>query len=424
MSRAQTPPGGSGRGSASAPPECDIAIAGGGAAGFFAAVTAVERSPDASILLLEKSPELLAKVTISGGGRCNVTHAEFDPDRLAEHYPRGARELRGPLHRWQPGDTIDWFEARGVPLKTEADGRVFPTDDRAASITGCLLDQACQQGVHIHAQTGLRSATRTEEGFALTLSNGTHCRARRLLLATGGNAASSGYKIAANLGHTIEPPVPSLFTFHISDPRIDGLAGVSVEHARVRAAGLQQQGALLITHWGLSGPAILRLSAWGARRLHDLAYAFSLEIDWVPDTSEEEVRDRLAQQRQDHGAAQPARHPLFRLPARLWRKLLLHAGIYAKARWSGLRSEQAERLVAELKRGRFEVTGRSLNKEEFVTCGGVRLSEVDFRTMESRVCPGLFLAGELLDIDGVTGGFNLQAAWTTGRIAGEAMAAG
>ena len=403
--------------------QCDIAIVGGGAAGFFAAVTAAEQRPGRTIVLLDKSPELLAKVAISGGGRCNVTHAEFEPDRFAERYPRGARELRGPLHRWQARDTIDWFEARGVPLKTESDGRIFPANDRATSITGCLLEEAQRRGVSILPQTGLRTAERTDAGFALTCSNGVNIHADRLLLATGGNAASSGYRIAGGLGHTIEPPVPSLFTFHISDPRIDGLSGISVEPAGVGAVTLRQEGALLITHWGLSGPAILRLSAWGARRMHDLRYTFPLDIDWASARSVEEIRTIIAEHRRDRGATHLAAHALLQLPIRLWRNLLHHAEVPADARWGNLRAAQADALVSRLKQSRLQVTGRSLNKDEFVTCGGVRLTEVDFRTMQSRVCPGLYLAGELLDIDGITGGFNLQAAWTTGRIAGEAMAA-
>lgn len=401
-----------------------VVIAGGGAAGFFAAITCAETDPGGMVTLYEATAHALAKVKVSGGGRCNVTHACFEPRELVQRYPRGGRELRGAFHRWQPRDTIAWFEGRGVPLKTEADGRMFPVTDNSQSIVDCLESAAAKAGVRVVLRTGLRAATRTPAGFQLTLTTGEVMACDRLLLATGGNRSNAGLEIAARLGHTIEPPVPSLFTFHSKDPRLEGLAGVSVEAAgtAVRGLALRESGPLLITHWGLSGPAVLKLSAWGARMLHDCGYRFTLVVNWAPRFTVETCRAELEQARAANPKKQLGTWCPVGLPLRLWEKLLPAAGIAPTTQWAGVSGAALRALAAQVCAGEFAVDGKSLFKEEFVTCGGVRLAEIDFKTMESRLVPGLHFAGEVIDVDGITGGFNFQAAWTGGWLAGRAMA--
>lgn len=403
----------------------DVVIAGGGAAGFFAAIVCAESSPGLKITLLERGAQFLAKVRISGGGRCNVTHACFDPRQLSEHYPRGGKALLGPFTVFQPRDTIAWFESRGVKLKTEADGRMFPETDSSQSIVDCLLKSAQRAGVEAQTNCGLEEVTIcSESGFALTLKGGESLKCNRLMLATGGCRGGSAAGIPVSLGHSIEPPVPSLFTFHIHSPWLHNLAGISLESAEISVpgAGLQERGALLITHVGLSGPAILRLSAWGARALHAMNYRFPLRVNWMAHMTPEAVAAHLDNLR----AAQPARFvvnsSLPPLPARLWESLVLDAGVPRDTRWAGLSRAARHRVIEKLVGTEFQVVGKTLNQEEFVTCGGVKLSEVNFQRMESRICPGLYFGGEVLDIDGLTGGFNFQAAWTTGWLAGRAMA--
>ncbi len=402
-----------------------IIIAGGGAAGFFAAITCAQTNPAAHVTLLEKSPNFLTKVRISGGGRCNVTHACFDPRELSTRYPRGAQALIGPFQRFQPRDTVEWFEARGVRLKTEDDGRMFPVTDQSSTIIHCFLQQARQAGVQLLANTGLDAVTRRPAGgFRLQLSDGTTPECDRLLLATGGCRTPSLGQIAVSLGHALIPPVPSLFTFHVDLPWLRSLAGVSTADAEASIAGekLRARGPLLVTHWGVSGPVILRLSAWGARRLHDLDYRFTLRVNWLPAESAESLARALQARRDSDGARLVLNTPLPPLPARLWEQLAASAGITRETRWSGLTRPVSQRLAELLRQTDLPVTGKSLNKDEFVTAGGVSLDTVNFKTMESRVCPGLYFAGEVLDIDGITGGFNFQAAWTTGWLAGQAMA--
>lgn len=403
-----------------------MVVIGGGAAGFFGAIKAAQDAPGAEVWLLEKSPELLAKVTLSGGGRCNVTHHCFDVARLIRHYPRGGRELQGPFHRFQPRDTVAWFESRGVKLKVEPDGRMFPVTDRSSSIVDALLAAAGKAGVRIRTGCGLQEVQRKPGGgFRLALTDGSGAEADKLLLATGGNKNTAGYRLAASVGHTIAPPVPSLFTFNIADESLHALAGLSVPDARVRAPELklEQGGALLVTHWGLSGPAVLKLSAWGARLMADCDYTFSIEVMWQQGT-EAFWLEEWARQRQAHPARTVIAGGVLDVPVRLWAWLCQRAGVEADRVWSRLTKEQARGLAREVSACRLPVTGKSTFKEEFVTCGGGVLSEVNFKTMESKVCPGLHLAGEVLDIDAVTGGFNFQAAWTTGWLAGQAMAAG
>ncbi len=399
-----------------------ILIAGGGASGFFAAIAAAEANPNAQVVLLEKGTHLLAKVGISGGGRCNVTHACFDPRELATRYPRGGRTLIGPLTRFGPTETIDWFQSRNVFLKTEHDGRVFPITDSSQTIIDCLTTAARQAGVKILTGTGVASITNSPAGgFILHLTNGSLMECDRFLWAAGGCRPES--HPPSGLGHTLTPPVPSLFTFHVDAPWLRELAGVSVESVEVSVphTDLKECGPLLFTHSGLSGPAILRLSSWGARPLHELNYHFPLILNWLPASSSADILREIQIRRETIGAQMVLRSRWNSLPLRLWEQLLLRAGITEEHRWSKLNRETALQIAQILTCTQLLVTGKSMNKEEFVTSGGIPLNEVDFKTMESRLVPGLYFAGEALDIDGLTGGFNFQSAWTTGWIAGHAM---
>lgn len=401
-----------------------VIVVGGGAAGFFAAIACAEANPAARVVLYEATAHPLAKVRISGGGRCNVTHACPEPRELVKKYPRGGRELLGPFHRFGPRETIAWFAARGVELKTENDGRMFPITDDSGTIVDCLRRTADQAGVKVYMPIGVRRVTRTGDVFEVEFTDNSVGEFDRVLIATGGTKGSAGQTIAAQLGHTIETPVPSLFTFHIDDPRIRGLEGLSVPAAATSVPGtkLKDSGGLLITHWGMSGPAILKLSAWGARELSERGYKFPLVVSWaegrtVPQALETLVAARLANLKKQIATWNP-----FALPARLWERLIIAAGITPETVWTSVSNASLQALAGQVAAAEFTVEGKSLNKDEFVTCGGVRLREVDFKTMESRVCPGLHFAGEVLDIDGITGGFNFQAAWTTGWLAGRAMA--
>lgn len=403
-----------------------VVVVGGGAAGFFAAIRCAETRPNARVTVFEQSPEFLAKVRISGGGRCNVTHACFDPRELSRHYPRGGAALLGPFQAFQPRDAIAWFAARGVKLKTEPDGRMFPVSDSSRTIVDCLTHSARAAGVELIPNRGVQQVSRRSDGrLDLTLSNGEAVVCDRLMLATGGCRAPAAGRLAASLGHTLEPPVPSLFTFHLDVSWLRELAGIAIDPVEVSVPGLRlrERSALLITHSGLSGPAILRLSAWGARLLHAADYRFPVRINWLAGMDEQTLSRELQARR----AAQPARlvanGSIAPLPARLWERLVLESGVAPNTRWAELSRAAQHQLVQTLSRMELAVSGKSLNRDEFVTCGGVRLSEVNFRTLESRVCPGLYFGGELLDIDGLTGGFNFQAAWTTGWIAGGAMGA-
>ena len=401
-----------------------ILIIGGGAAGFFAAITCAENDPDVKVTLLERSAQPLAKVRISGGGRCNVTHDLPDPAQFVTNYPRGSRALRGPLSRFGASETVTWFAGRGVALKTEADGRMFPESNSSETVVDCLLAAAGAAGVELRTGAAVRSLTVSEDGtkgrFTATLKGGETLTAERVLLATGSNPQVHAWVTA--LGHEVAPPVPSLFTFKVDDPRLAGLAGVSVPDAEVKleATSLTQRGPLLVTHWGLSGPAVLKLSAWGARELHAYDYRAPLRVNWLPELHSEIVKEKLRDYKNAAPRKTVASHPLFGLPGRLWASLVQATGL--AERWADVSKAQLVRLADELQHGRFEVAGKGVFKEEFVTCGGVSLDEVNFRTMESRVCPGLYFAGELLNIDGVTGGFNFQNAWATGYLAGQAVA--
>ena len=408
-----------------------VVIVGGGAAGFFAAIACAEKlGARGEVTLYEATAHPLAKVRVSGGGRCNVTHACFEPRELVKKYPRGGRELLGAFHRWQPRDMIAWLAERGVETKTEEDGRMFPVTDDSATIVDCLTTAAEKAGVRLVTSMGVRKAERTNRdgeppSFWITLTDSSGVRADRLVLATGGNRSSAGFMIAEALGHTIEPLVPSLFTFHIDDARLVGLSGVAVENAAVSVPGtkLRTDGPMLVTHWGLSGPAILKLSAWGARELAAQNYEFPLVVNWAPPHTRESLTRELAGVREKNPRKQIATWSPLAMPQRLWERLVTSAGITAVTPWAQVGNAALGVLATQLTAAELKVVGKSLFKDEFVTCGGVRLSEVDFKTMESRLCPGLHFAGEVLDIDGVTGGFNFQSAWTTGWLAGLAMGA-
>ncbi|MBW4433063.1 MAG: NAD(P)/FAD-dependent oxidoreductase [Pelatocladus maniniholoensis HA4357-MV3] len=418
-----------------------IIIVGGGAAGFFAAIAAAKTNPRAHVILLEASHQPLAKVRISGGGRCNVTHACFEPRELVKNYPRGNKALLGAFTRFQPKDTIIWFQAHGVELKTEADGRMFPVTDCSETIVKCLMSAAKAAGVELRIGTAVTSvklggikgnSPRKMEismsdplfsHFEITLKSEEKLQCDRLLLATGSNPI--GYKIAQQLGHTIESPVPSLFTLNIKNQKLTELAGVSVNPVKLRLIvpeypHLEQTGPLLITHWGLSGPAVLKLSAWGARMLHASNYQATLIINWLPHLKQEQVRQQLLTVKNNSPKRLITSHRDVDLPHRLWQYIVSCVGISVENRWAELSNKTLNQLVQELTQGQYSINGKGVFKEEFVTCGGVNLKEINFKTMESKLVPGLYFAGEILDIDGVTGGFNFQSAWTTAYLAGSA----
>ncbi|PZV23067.1 MAG: aminoacetone oxidase family FAD-binding enzyme [Snowella sp.] len=401
-----------------------IIIIGGGAAGFFAAITAAMTYSRVSITLLEAGREFLSKVRISGGGRCNVTHHCFEPSQLVQYYPRGGKALRGAFSRFQPKDTVAWFKSRDVSLKTEADGRMFPITDDSATIANCLLETAKEYGVHLRPNSPVTSLQKIENQFWIELKNGEILKGDRVLIATGSNPM--GYRWAKELGHQVQEPVPSLFTFNIKDARLTDLAGIAVENVRVSLINpdqkkLEQMGPLLITHWGVSGPAILKLSAWGARLLHDQNYQMPLIINWLPNYNRETLQAILLETKQSQPRKQILNFSPVEIPKRLWQSLVTFIGLDTKIVWADLSKKALNHLLIQLLQGEYLIKGKGVFKEEFVTCGGVNLNEINFKTMESKKCPGLFFAGEVLDIDGVTGGFNFQSAWTTGWLAGKGM---
>ena len=402
----------------------EIAIVGGGAAGFFAAIAAAQAKPSCKVSLFERSSQFLSKVRISGGGRCNVTHALFDPRLFTTRYPRGERELISPFHRFSAEDTVVWFEARGVRLKREEDGRMFPVTDSSETIINCLINEAKNAGVQLFTRKSIENArARSEGGFELKFSDGELTSCDRLLLATGGCRSIGGVVgLVRSLGHTVEPPVPSLFSLHIPTPWLRSLPGISVGDVELSVEKQRERGPLLITHNGISGPVVLRLSAWGARILHEKGYRFALRVNWVPEMNEDELLAEFQSRRKTEPTRRVNNSSIGKIPARLWENLVSNAGVSPETIWTSLTRIGMNELIRQLRATELEVDGKSLNKDEFVTCGGVRLREINFKTMESRITPNLYFAGELLDIDGITGGFNFQSAWTTGWIAGHAMA--
>lgn len=417
----------------------DIVIAGGGAAGFYAAIQIAELSPELNIAIFERGKTVLSKVKVSGGGRCNVTHGEFLPKELATNYPRGEKELLGPFHKYAPMDVMAFFEERGVPLKIEEDGRVFPKSDSSQSIIDCLVTEAERLGVQVLKNSSVKVIDKLNDGWQVTTMN-KHYQTKKLLLTTGSNP-----KIWAQLqklGHQIISPVPSLFTFNIKDKRIQGIQGISA-YATVEVLPkktfhtdkknlnlksnvkdepvLYSDGPLLITHWGLSGPAILKLSAWGANILHDYNYSFRIRVNWLPEYSTESMEAYLKELKEVEAKKTVMRTNVTELPKRLWKRLVEAANIMPDKRWGDINKEQLLALAEQLTASSFKVEGKSTFKEEFVTAGGVDLKEINFKTFESKLHPNLYFAGEIINVDAITGGFNFQNAWTGAYIAAQAI---
>ena len=392
----------------------DIIIVGGGAAGFFSAINIVEKNPKLKVAILERGNEVLQKVRISGGGRCNVTHACFEPNELVKFYPRGEKELRGPFHQFCSGDTIEWFEKHGVELKIEADGRMFPVSNSSQTIIDCFLEATNKLGIAVLTGQSVQSIFKKDTHWKIETQNENYVT-EKLILATGSNPKV--WEMLQKFGHAIVSPVPSLFTFNIKDSRIKELPGVAAQvTVKVKDTKLTSTGPLLITHWGMSGPAILKLSAWGARVLHDKNYQFTIFVNWLNDAEKDEVENKLKELKQEHAKKSVSKKSPFELTNRLWESLVLASGIEVETKWADLSKIQLQSLVNQLINGTFQVNGKSTFKEEFVTAGGIDLKEINFKTMESKLHEHLYFAGEIVNIDAITGGFNFQNAWTSGFI--------
>jgi predicted Rossmann fold flavoprotein len=401
-----------------------LVVIGGGAAGFFCAINTAIQNPGLHIIMLEKSNKLLSKVKISGGGRCNVTHACFSISEMCKKYPRGEKFVKKTFHQFFTSDTIGWFEARGVVLKAEQDGRMFPVTDDSQTIIDCLLNEARKYNIDIRMNADVQSIHKGEHEFELQLKNQKTLNADFVTIACGGFPKSSMFDWLKDLGHTIEEPVPSLFTFNIPKHPIVELMGISIKEAQVKINGtkLKEQGPVLITHWGLSGPAILRLSAWGARELQQRNWDFTVQINWLPIFNEETLREEILSQRKLLASQKTSNKNPFGLPSRLWEFLCRQSGIDENIRWAELPAKEQNKLIKNLCAYELEVKGKTTYKEEFVTAGGILLGEIDANSMMSRIVPGLYFAGEILNVDGITGGFNFQNAWTTGFIAARHIA--
>jgi predicted Rossmann fold flavoprotein len=402
-----------------------LVVIGGGAAGFFCAVNAARLYPELRVILLEKSSKLLSKVKVSGGGRCNVTHACFSIPEMIKKYPRGGAFLKKAFPHFFTPDTIEWFEQRNVPLKTEADGRMFPQSNTSQSVIDCLLKEADKYKVEIWMNADVKelAAGTLQQNFTLTLADEKTIDAEYVCIASGAFPKSSQFEWLTKLGHTINTPVPSLFTFNIPKNPLNELMGISVSNVSIKITGtkLQQEGPVLITHWGLSGPAVLKLSAWAARELADKNYHFNIIVNWLPQLNENTLKDKVQQVRFDIASQKIINRNPFALPSRLWEYFLQQCGINADLRWADLPAREQNKLVKILCVQEFEVKGKTTFKEEFVTAGGIQLSEIDVNTMLSKIVPNLFFAGEVIDVDGITGGFNFQNAWTTGWIAAKSI---
>ncbi|MEY3738497.1 MAG: hypothetical protein RL544_1275 [Bacteroidota bacterium] len=401
-----------------------LVVIGGGAAGFFCAINAARLDPNLDVCILEKSNKLLAKVKVSGGGRCNTTHACFEIPALVQKYPRGQNFLKKTFHWFNTTDTIEWFAVRGVDLKTEADGRMFPASNDSQTIIDCLLKEADKYKVHVQTQTAVEKITVNDAGIFLLQTTSKTIEANYVCVATGGFPKAHQFEFITNLGHTIEAPVPSLFTFNMPGNPITELMGVSVPEAQVKIAGskIMATGPLLITHWGMSGPAILKCSAWGARELANLGYAFTIRVNWIPTYAEQDLRTAWPLIRSEQGNTKIGGRNPFELPGRLWLHLLEVCGIDAGISWATLTAAAQNKLITALTAFECKVSGKTTFKDEFVTCGGIKLSEIDANTMQSKRIKGLYFAGEIMDIDGITGGFNFQNAWTSGWIAAKSIA--
>lgn len=397
----------------------DVVIAGGGAAGFFTAINIAEANPNIKIAILERGKEVLAKVRISGGGRCNVTHACFVPNDLVAYYPRGEKELRGPFNKFCTGDTIDWFEQHGVTLKIEDDGRMFPITDSSQTIIDCFLEATQKLGIQVLTSQSMQSVYKAAAHWKITTQNENYL-CEDLIMTTGSNPKM--WQMLQGLGHSIVPPVPSLFTFNIKDARIKNLMGVSaLASVKVKNTKLEASGPLLITHWGMSGPGILRLSAWGARELAAKNYQFTLQVNWLNDILFNDCLDVLKSLKHEQAKKQIAKKSPFNFPNRLWESLVLASGIDAATRWADATAKQLNALANQLVNAEFNVNGKSTFKEEFVTAGGIELKEINFKTMESKIVDNLYFAGEIMNVDAITGGFNFQNAWTSGYLAAQTI---
>lgn len=401
-----------------------LVVIGGGAAGFFCAINAARLNPNLDVCILEKSNKLLAKVKVSGGGRCNTTHACFELPELVQKYPRGQNFLKKTFHWFNTTDTIDWFASRGVDLKTEADGRMFPASNDSQTIIDCLLKEADKYKVQVQIQTAVEKITVNDAGVFLLQTTNKTIEANYVCVATGGFPKAHQFEFITNLGHTIEAPVPSLFTFNMPGNSITELMGVSVPEAQVKVAGskITATGPLLITHWGMSGPAVLKCSAWGARELSNLGYVFTIRVNWIPTYAEQDLRTAWPLIRSEQGNTKIGGRNPFELPGRLWLHLLEVCGIDAGGSWATLTASAQNKLITALTAFECKVSGKTTFKDEFVTCGGIKLSEIDANTMQSKLVKGLYFAGEIMDIDGITGGFNFQNAWTSGWIAAKSIA--
>ena len=399
----------------------DVVIVGGGAAGFFTAITAKENNPSLQVVILEKGKEVLQKVKISGGGRCNVTHACFVPKDLCEFYPRGKKELLGPFHQFMTGDTMEWFESRGVPLKIEKDNRVFPTSNSSQSIVDCFQSRVDALGIEVWTNHGVNQVLKTGTTWSVQTSKG-DVTADKVVITAG--SSKRVWDLVRSLNHTVIAPVPSLFTFNITDARLQDLSGVSVPHATVRLADtkLETTGPLLITHWGMSGPAVLKLSAFGARLLAEKNYEYQVQVNWISKRLGQAVQE-LQKTKAAHTKKQIGlRSPFEGVSKRLWERFVQTVGLDPQSKWADLSNKKLEALAEQLTQGVFQVRGKSTFKEEFVTAGGIDLKEINFKRFESKFHKNLFFAGEVLNIDAVTGGFNFQNAWTGGHVIGKALA--
>ena len=392
----------------------DIIIVGGGAAGFFTAINIVEKNPKLKVAILERGKNVLEKVRISGGGRCNVTHACFEPNELVKFYPRGEKELRGPFHQFCSGDTIEWFEKHGVELKIEDDGRMFPVSNSSQTIIDCFINATQKLGISVLTGQSVQSIFKKEELWKIETQTENYL-AEKLILATGSNPKV--WDLIQDFGHSIVSPVPSLFTFNIKDARIKDLPGVAaLATVKVKDTKLTSTGPLLITHWGMSGPAVLKLSAWGARILSDKNYQFTIYVNWLNDLETEEVEKILKDLKLEHAKKSVSKKSPFDFPNRLWESIVLASAINIETKWADLTKTQLQNLTNQLTNATFQVNGKSTFKEEFVTAGGIDLKEINFKTMESKLHPNLYFAGEIVNIDAITGGFNFQNAWTSGFI--------
>ena len=402
----------------------DLIVIGGGAAGFFGAIQAAEMKPGFKILILEKSQKLLSKVRVSGGGRCNVTHHCFGQAALSKHYPRGEKPLKKIFGVYQASDVIAWFQSKGVELKVEPDGRMFPESNSSQTIIDCFLRQASKHQIQI--ETGQAVSEIKKEGdFVVKCESGKQFAAEKILVAIGGHPKESAYQFLETIGHTVKKTIPSLFTFNDTEKKFVDLMGLSVSKGTVKIVGTKfsEVGPVLITHWGLSGPAVIKLSAWAAEYLYQVNYQFMVQVNWVGEQTEEEVRNKLHEYKQEIGLRKVFSNPQFDIPSRLWQRLCQLAEIKDTIIWSALPKKNTNRLIEFLVRTPFQIKGKTTFKEEFVTCGGIDLADVNTQSMESKKVRNLYFAGEVLDIDGETGGFNFQAAWSTGYLAAKSITA-